>query len=115
MYKCTLAPNEQRHRKGEVQMKVYGAQICIDCRNYRAIQKARGFEAEYVEIIENTTNLKEFLTIRDNDPLFEAVRANGGIGIPLFVKEDGTKTLDINEALGWIGQPPVKDEEIAER
>lgn len=96
-------------------MKVYGAQICIDCRNYRAIQKARGFEAEYVEIIENTTNLKEFLAIRDNDPLFDAVRANGGIGIPLFVKEDGTKTLDINEALGWIGQPPVKDEEIVER
>lgn len=96
-------------------MKVYGAQICIDCRNYRAIQKARGFEAEYVEIIENTTNLKEFLAIRDNDPMFEAVRANGGIGIPLFVKEDGTKTLDINEALGWIGQPPVKDEEIVEQ
>lgn len=96
-------------------MKVYGAQICIDCRNYRAIQKARGFEAEYVEIIENTTNLKEFLAIRDNDPMFEAVRANGGIGIPLFVKEDGTKTLDINEALGWIGQPPVKEEEIVEQ
>lgn len=96
-------------------MKVYGAEICIDCRNYRAIQKARGFEAEYVEIIENTTNLKEFLAIRDNDPMFEVVRANGGIGIPLFVKEDGTKTLDINEALGWIGQPPVKEEEIVEQ
>ena len=28
-------------------MKVYGAEICIDCRNYKAIQQARGFEAEY--------------------------------------------------------------------
>ena len=51
-------------------MKVYGTDICIDCRNYKAIQKSRGFEAEL------------------------------------------RKTCDINEALGWIGQPPVKDEEI---
>lgn len=95
-------------------MKVYGAEICIDCRNYKAIQKARGFEADYIEITENTTNLKEFLALRDNEAIFDEVRAHNGIGIPLFVKEDGSKTFDINEALSWIGQPPVKDEEIVE-
>ncbi len=42
-------------------MKVYGAQICADCRNYKAIQKSRGFEAEYVDITEDTGKLKEFL------------------------------------------------------
>ena len=42
-------------------VKVYGTDICIDCRNYKAIQKRRGFEAEYIDIIENTTNMKEFL------------------------------------------------------
>ena len=31
-------------------MKVYGTDICIDCRNYKAIQKKRGFEAEYIDI-----------------------------------------------------------------
>lgn len=95
-------------------MKVYGAEICIDCRNYRAIQKNRGFEAEYIDIIANTDNMKEFLRIRDQDPLFEAVRERGGIGIPLFVREDGTKTFDINEAFSWIGQNAVRDEEILE-
>lgn len=35
-----------------------------------------------------------------------------GLGIPFFVNEDGRKTCDINKALGWIGQSPVKDEEI---
>ncbi|NLL75643.1 MAG: hypothetical protein GX235_00100 [Clostridiales bacterium] len=95
-------------------MKVYGAEICIDCRNYKAIQKARGFEAEYVEITEDTTKLKEFLHMRDNDPIFDDVKAHSGIGIPLFVNEDGTKTFDINEAMSWIGQAPVKDEEIVE-
>jgi len=95
-------------------MKVYGAEICIDCRNYKAIQKARGFEAEYIEITEDTTKLKEFLKIRDNDPIMAEVRQQSGIGIPLFVMEDGRMTLEIDEAFEWTGQPPVRDEEIVE-
>lgn len=95
-------------------MKVYGAEICIDCRNYKAIQKARGFEAEYVEITENTTNLKEFLKLRDTEQIFDEVRAHNGIGIPLFINDDGRKTFDIDEAFAWIGQAPVSDDEIVE-
>jgi glutaredoxin-related protein len=95
-------------------MKVYGTNICIDCRNYRAIQEARGFDAEYINITENTTNLKEFLAIRDQDPVFAAVRERGGIGIPLFVREDDAKTFDVDEAFSWIGEPPVRDDEIVE-
>ena len=95
-------------------MKVYGAQICIDCRNYKAIQKVRGFEAEYIEITEDTVKLKEFLQLRDTNPLFDEIRARGGIGIPLFVDDDGEMTFDINEAFSWIGQPPVREEEIVE-
>lgn len=95
-------------------MKVYGTPICIDCRNYRAIQKSRGFAADYIDITENTANLKEFLAIRDHAPLLAPQREKGGIGIPLFVGEDGAMTLDVDEALGWIGQPPVRPEEIVE-
>jgi glutaredoxin-related protein len=53
--------------------------------------------------------------MRDNDPIFEKVRECGGIGIPLFVREDGAKTFDIDEAFAWIGQPSVRDDEIVER
>ena len=94
-------------------LKVYGADICIDCRNYKEIKEKRGFEAEYIDIISDTKLMKEFLEIRDCDPLYETVREKHGIGIPLFVREDGAKTLDIDEALSWIGQPPVEDDEIA--
>ena len=96
-------------------MKVYGSDICIDCRNFKAIQKNRGFEAEYIDITENTQNLREFFHFRDNEPVFEPVRQRGGIGIPLFVREDGMKTLDIDEALSWLGQPPVEEDEIVEK
>ena len=95
-------------------LKVYGTDICIDCRNYKAIQEKRGFEAEFVEITENTTLFKEFLAIRDTDPVFEGVREKHGIGVPLFVRDDGGKTSDINEAFAWIGQPPVEEDEIVE-
>ena len=96
-------------------MKVYGTDICIDCRNYKAIQAKRGFSAEYIDVTENTDNLKEFLTIRDCAELFAPVRERHGIGVPLFVREDGVKTFDIDEAFSWIGQPPVEDSEIVER
>lgn len=93
-------------------MKVYGTEICIDCRNYKAIQKARGFEAEFISITSDTSNLKEFLAMRDNEPVFDEIKAKGGIGIPFFVNDNGRKTLDINEALSWIGQEPVAEEEM---
>ena len=96
-------------------LKVYGADICIDCRNYKAIQEKRGFEAEYVDITESTMNLREFLEIRDTETIFEQVKEHHGIGIPLFVKEDGTKTFDMDEAFSWIGQAPVEEDEIVEK
>lgn len=96
-------------------MKVYGAEICVDCRNYKSIQMNRGFEAEYIDITENTKNMKEFLEIRDTEAIFDEIKERHGIGIPLFVREDGTKTFDINEAMSWINQPAVRDDEIVEK
>ena len=95
-------------------MTVYGTPLCIDCRNYRALQASRGFAAAYIDITENTANLREFLALRDHDPVFAPVRERGGIGVPCFVADGGRKTLDLDEALGWIGQPPVRPEEIVE-
>ena len=88
-------------------MKVYGTKICIYCRHYKAIQKSRGFEAEFIDITESTGNLKKFLAIRDSESMFDPVKENHGIGIPFFVNEDGRKTFDLNEALSWVGQKPV--------
>lgn len=96
-------------------MKVYGTSICVDCRNYKAVQKKRGFAAKYIDITENTSNLREFLALRDKEPIFDEVRAHNGIGIPLFVNDDGAMTFDINEALSWIGEAPVREDEIEEK
>lgn len=99
----------------------YGSKICIDCRNTLVVLKARKLENQFrfVDMTADTTNMKAFLTLRDREPVFAPVRQgeNGQsfIGIPAFVREDGKVTLDLDEALGWLGQPPVREEEILEK
>lgn len=95
-------------------MKVYGTDICIDCRNFKRINASRNLNLEFIDITENTDNLRMFLQIRDSEPAFAEIRKTGGIGIPVFVSGDKV-TLDINEAFSWIGQKPVEEDEIAER
>lgn len=93
-------------------MKVYGTVLCPDCMNYKEVQKLRGFDAEFVDITASTANLKEFLKIRDNEKIYNDVKKNGGIGIPLFVNDNGQMSFDMNEALSWIGQPAVEEAEF---
>ena len=88
-------------------LKVYGAEICGECRMFKEIMAERGFEVEYVEITASVPNMWEFLRMRDREAAFAPVRERGTIGIPAFVKEDGEITLDMNTALMWIGQDPV--------
>ena len=45
-------------------LKVYGADICTDCRNFKALVDNRSLEVEYIDITENVINLREFLKIR---------------------------------------------------
>lgn len=94
-------------------MKVYSADICIDCRNWQHIMALRGIEMEVVDITASTANLREFLHLRDTSPVFAACRERGGIGIPCFTDGDFI-TLSGNEALARLGQPPVLPEEVRE-
>lgn len=91
-------------------MKVYGSDICIDCREFKQLMAERGFEVDFVDITENTANMRAFLALRDHEAAFDEAKQRGGIGIPAFVREDGAVTLDWNTALHWIGQPPVEED-----
>lgn len=82
-------------------LKVYGSYICVECRDMRDRFQKEDISFEFVDITENTTNLKEFLRLRDQDKIFSSVRENGLIGIPFFVQDD-KKTLNIEEAVSWI-------------
>ena len=85
-----------------MKLKVIGSDLCPDTRDALGKLEAAGTEYEFVNITERLEDLASFLAIRDRDEMFLPVRERGGIGIPLFLFEDGTKTLDTDEALARL-------------
>ena len=83
-----------------MKVTVIGSHLCPD--TLYAIQKLKEADADlsFVDISAALADLKTFLAIRESDALYDEVRKNGGIGIPLFVLEDGTRTLDLEKVLG---------------
>ena len=80
-------------------IKLYGMYICPDCVEAKERLLYAGVEFEFLDFADSTANLKEFLKIRDENALFDAVREQGGIGIPCFVLPSGKVTLQIEEVL----------------
>ena len=74
-------------------IKIYGTTQCSDTQACIAACSEKALPCEFKDITELPV-LKEFLAVRDNSPLFEAVKKAGGVGIPLIQKEDGRYTLD---------------------
>ncbi len=87
-------------------MTVYGSEICSGCREFKALMARRGLDVAFVEITRDVDSMRAFLQLRDREDVFAPVRAEGRIGIPAFVREDGAVTLDADEALAWLGEPP---------
>ena len=44
-------------------------------------------------------DLKAYLALRESSPVFEGPKARGSLGIPCFVREDGTVTLELEQVL----------------
>lgn len=80
-------------------LKIYGSMLCPDCVQCRKDLDRAEVAYEYLDFSENLQNLKEFLKLRDENSLFDSMKAAGKIGIPCIVKEDGTITLDWAEYL----------------
>ena len=67
---------------------------CPDCIEVKQrYSNDPGFEL--VDIGKQARDLKEFLVLRDTHPAFVKVRERGNIGIPCFIKEDGTVIISL--------------------
>lgn len=78
-------------------MKIYVMETCPDCVSVKQ-QAAGNDKYQLVDIGKHVRNLKEFLRLRDNNPVFDDAKAHGSVGIPCFLLEDGTITLSPEEA-----------------
>ena len=75
-------------------LKIYGSMQCPDCVQCRKDLDEAGVEYEYLDFADSLKYLKEFLALRDREEVFLEVRAQGKIGIPCIVKEDGSVSLE---------------------
>lgn len=77
-------------------MKVYGAPICADCVRSKEILSQWKVDYKDINIIENTSSMKEFLKLRDSRSEFDLIKEKGRIGIPAFLFTDGRIEFDID-------------------
>ncbi len=75
-------------------IRIYGMPTCPYCDYIHEQIIGREDEFEYINIGENIRNMSAFTHLRDTDPVFERMKAIGDVGIPAFVLEDGSVTLD---------------------
>ena len=50
-------------------------------------------------MLQDPLALKDFVHMRDVNPIFAPIRKEGRFGTPFFVLEDGTETHDLEEVL----------------
>ncbi|MDD3165380.1 MAG: glutaredoxin [Oscillospiraceae bacterium] len=76
-----------------------GSKLCPDCREAMDKLNAAGAEYVFADISENLANLKMLLRYRDTSADYAKVRSAGSIGIPCFVRDDGTVTRRLSDVL----------------
>lgn len=82
-----------------MKVTVVGSHLCPD--TLYALNKLveAGADIEFKNLSASLPDLKVYLSLRDSEAMYETVKAKGGIGIPCFILEDGTKTLDLKDVL----------------
>lgn len=81
--------------------KVFVMSSCPDCYEVKA-RLLGNPNYEIIDIGEHVRNLKAFIRLRDSSPAFDSVKANGSIGIPCFVTEEGRISFDPEEFISEV-------------
>ena len=83
-----------------MKVTVIGSHLCPDTLYALNQLTAAGVEASFHDILSCHDHLKEYLHLRETSDLYADIRGTERLGVPCFVREDGTMTLDLKEILG---------------
>lgn len=86
-------------------LKIYGSEMCPDCTQCKKNFDANGIEYEFLDVCKSLQNLRNFLILRDSQPVFDRLKKIHDIGLPGIVKEDGTVFTDWETYLKEQGYP----------
>ena len=84
-------------------MKVFGSNACPGTMRFLSVLTENGVMPSFINVTGSIDHLKEFIFIRDTNPIFDSIRGTGRIGFPLIQLEDGTYTTDVNQVLKDLG------------
>lgn len=82
-----------------MKVKVIGSHLCPDTLfaiNKLAEVKA---EVEYVDILSCHEALREYLALRETGEVYADIRGTQRLGVPCFIREDNSMTLDLDDIL----------------
>ena len=79
-------------------IRIYGMPTCPYCDYIHEQIRGREDEFEYINIGEHIHNLSEFMHLRDTCPVFDHLKEIGDVGVPAFVFEDGSVSVDPADA-----------------
>lgn len=85
-----------------MKVTMIGSHLCQDTLYALCRLREKNADFDFKDLSASLPDLKAYLAVRETEPQYEAVRAEGGIGIPFFQLEDGTKTMDLDEVLRKI-------------
>ena len=77
-------------------IKVYVMESRPDCLELKQ-RYSDNPDYELVDIGKQARSLKEFIVLRDSHPAFVKVKERGNIGIPCFIKEDGSVIISLKK------------------
>lgn len=81
-----------------MKLTIYGSHLCQDTLYGLLKVKEAGAQVEFHNITASLPDLRTFMTLREIDPIYAEV-GKERLGIPLFIYEDGSKALELDEVL----------------
>lgn len=78
-------------------IRLYETPLCPDCIVAKKELKEKEIPYENIDITETIGNLKEFMKLRDENSAFDPVKEKGNVGVPAFVKEDGSVVFFVED------------------
>lgn len=86
-----------------MKLTIYGSHLCPDTLGALQRLYEAGVEVSYHDILSCHADLRAYLKLRDNHEAYCEIRGTERLGVPCFVFEDGSLTLELTEALRKLG------------
>ena len=82
-----------------MKVTVIGSHLCPDTLEALSRLTAAGADYTFQNILGSHEELKAYLNLRDNSPLYADIRGSDRLGVPCFVCENGEITMDLEAVL----------------